>query len=152
MDELTDIIYKGTDLSSIRILGMIENSEPVSATALIRSSYKLGTMSTRNVKIDLAIKHGAITEKCPQFNEIDFIVKRQLYSRDMAGNTTSVFTHDATSLNGLLKTTVSDTDKNLYNEYRTALKMYNLHLAVKWNIQQYDHDIRTLFHLRKTSS
>lgn len=159
MTETTTIThgYEGTALSSLRIFDLIENSEPVETNALINARYQVGTLSEPNVKIELALKYGAVTSKCPAFTEIDLIIKKQLYSRDMADYTTSVFTHDSVTLDVLMRQVMtvegqlSHSENELFDEYQTASRLYSLQWHVKWNMKS-DSEMLNLFHSRKTSS
>lgn len=92
---MTNNLQAELDLKSAMIMDMIE-SFPETQGAITDDGVthvawyeEQTTLTGTNHKFALAMAYGAVTTRCEQYQQMDAIIKNQLYSRDMAGYTTS---------------------------------------------------------------
>jgi len=110
-----------------------------------------------NIKMALAIRYGAKTTKCPEYKEIDVVIKNQLYSRDMAGYTTSLLTErvlqPAPPWSPDMKIpAVKEKYEAEMKAYHDSRKLHRLADYTKEHQIGRNTFLENLFHLRETSS
>jgi hypothetical protein len=168
-----EIPERDTNLLSAVILDMIENAEESDGPIVDKEnsrSARFGEqikLNAGNHKMALAMAYGAETTRCDQYKRMDAIIKNQLYSRDMAGYTTSLLEPRKTipSFNSpaLAYPQVTSTTQRVavqmtpeYREYMEEWRVYNenqaFHKLATFAFGQTDPSaefLHNLFHIRK---